>query len=115
MRSNNIGTATVGIAAWLAGTADAFWRMPCSGRLLLERADPIVNAGKVSGHVHTISGGNGFGFTTSYDQMRASTCSSCPIKEDLSVYWTPSSTTRLRMAPLRTSLRPVKAVEGLVV
>lgn len=63
--------------------------MPCSGRLLLERVDPIVSPGQVSGHVHTISGGNGFGFTTSYDKMRASTCSSCPIKPDLSVYWTP--------------------------
>jgi hypothetical protein len=89
MRSSNIGTVAVGVATLLAGTADAFWRMPCSGRLLLERADPIVSPGKVSGHVHTISGGNGFGFTTNFDQMRASTCSSCPIKKDLSAYWTP--------------------------
>jgi hypothetical protein len=89
MRSSNIGTAAVGFATCLAGTANAFWRMPCSGRLSLERADPIVSPGKVSGHVHTISGGNGFGFATSYDQMRASSCSSCPIQDDLSAYWTP--------------------------
>lgn len=63
--------------------------MPCSGRLLLERADPIINPSQVAGHVHTISGGNGFGFTMDYAQANASTCSSCPIKKDLSNYWTP--------------------------
>lgn len=80
---------TVSIFAALAGAAHAFWRMPCSSRLSLERADPIITPGQVSGHVHTISGGNGFGFTMDYDQANASTCSSCPIKKDLSNYWTP--------------------------
>lgn len=89
MRPSTFGTTAIGIAASLSGTAEAFWRMPCSGRLSLERADPIVSPGQVSGHVHTISGGNGFGFTTDYDKMRKSTCSSCPIKKDLSAYWTP--------------------------
>ncbi|KAL1297177.1 hypothetical protein AAFC00_004750 [Neodothiora populina] len=64
--------------------------MPCPGRILTERADPIVSPGSVSGHVHTISGGNGFGFEMDYEQARTSTCSSCPIKQDLSNYWTPA-------------------------
>nr|OQO29178.1 hypothetical protein B0A51_09380 [Rachicladosporium sp. CCFEE 5018] len=80
---------TLGLATLLAGAANAFWRMPCGGRLLLERADPIVNPGAVAGHVHTISGGNGFGFAMDFNQARASTCSSCPIQADLSNYWTP--------------------------
>ena len=80
---------TFGAILALAGAANAFWRMPCSGRLLLERADPIVNPGQVAGHVHTISGGNGFDFEMDYGKANASTCSSCPIKKDLSNYWTP--------------------------
>ncbi|KAF2774222.1 WSC-domain-containing protein, partial [Teratosphaeria nubilosa] len=69
--------------------AAAFWRMPCPGRLALERIDPIVAPGAVSNHVHTVSGGSGFGFNTTYEQQRNSACSSCPIKQDLSAYWTP--------------------------
>ncbi|TKA62589.1 hypothetical protein B0A49_13496 [Cryomyces minteri] len=79
----------LGLAAALATPASAFWRMSCPGRIATERADPVVSPGVVSGHVHTISGGNGFGFTMDYAQARASQCSSCPIKEDLSNYWTP--------------------------
>lgn len=40
-----------------ATPSSAFWRMPCPGRIVDERADPIVSPGSVSGHVHTISGG----------------------------------------------------------
>ena len=80
---------TFGAILALAGAANAFWRMPCSGRLLLERADPIIDPGQVSGHVHTISGGNGFDFEMDYAKANSSTCSSCPIKKDLSNYWTP--------------------------
>lgn len=77
------------LAASLVAPAVAFWRMPCPGRLVLERIDPIISPGSVSGHVHTVSGGSGFGFNTTYEQQRASACSSCPIKQDLSAYWTP--------------------------
>lgn len=69
--------------------AHAFFRMSCPGRLTLQRIDPIISPGQVSGHVHTVSGGSGFGFSTSYEQQRASACSSCAIKADLSAYWTP--------------------------
>lgn len=88
MLFNNLNA--LALVASLAAPADAFWRMTCPGRLVKERADPIVAPGKVSAHVHTISGGSGFGFEMTYDQARASKCSSCPIKADLSNYWTPS-------------------------
>jgi hypothetical protein len=81
--------AKLALVSLLAGTSDAFWRMSCPGRVLRERADPIVNPGGVAGHLHTISGGNGFGFSMDYDQARASQCSSCTIKQDFSNYWTP--------------------------
>jgi hypothetical protein len=38
---------------------------------------------------YILPSGNGFGFSMDYDQARASKCSSCPIKQDLSNYWTP--------------------------
>lgn len=89
MRSNTFTSTAVSLLASLATPASAFFRLTCPGSILLERADPIINPGEVSGHVHTISGGNGFGFSMDYDQARASTCSSCSLKADLSNYWTP--------------------------
>ncbi|THZ01447.1 WSC-domain-containing protein [Aureobasidium pullulans] len=83
-------TKVLGLAAALAAPAAAFFRMPCPGRIVTERADPIVSPGQVAGHVHTISGGNGFKFEMDYADARASDCSSCPIKQDLSNYWTPA-------------------------
>jgi len=81
--------AALALVASLSTPVSAFWRMPCPGRLVLERVDPIISPGEVSGHVHTVSGGSGFGFSTNYSQQRASACTSCPIKQDLSAYWTP--------------------------
>ncbi|KAG9677168.1 WSC-domain-containing protein, partial [Aureobasidium melanogenum] len=82
-------TKVLGLAAALAAPAAAFFRMPCPGRIVTERADPIISPGQVSGHTHTISGGNGFKFDMDYADARSSDCSSCPIKADLSNYWTP--------------------------
>lgn len=78
------------VAALLTAPASAFWRMPCPSRLVEERIDPIVSPGEVSGHVHQVAGGNGFGFEMTYADARASDCSSCPITQDLSNYWTPA-------------------------
>ncbi|PWW78338.1 WSC-domain-containing protein [Tuber magnatum] len=82
--------AAVLALAILVPQAAAFWRLPCLNKLLVERNDPIVNPGAVSGHLHTIMGGNGFNFTMDYQVARASTCSSCTVKQDLSNYWIPN-------------------------
>jgi hypothetical protein len=89
MLPNSVGTFVFLIACSIT-PASAFWRVVCPGRLLNERADPVVSPNAVSSHVHSISGGSGFGFTMDYAQARSSQCSSCPIKQDLSNYWTPS-------------------------
>lgn len=89
MSAISVKAAALALVASISSPVSAFWRMPCPGRLVMERIDPIVSPGEVSGHVHTVSGGSGFGYTTSYEQQRASACSSCPIKQDLSAYWTP--------------------------
>ncbi|KAI9669949.1 MAG: hypothetical protein M1831_006985 [Alyxoria varia] len=79
----------LGVLASLAGPAAGFWRMSCPSSLITARMDPIIDPGKVSGHVHTIAGGSGFGYNMTYQQARDSKCSTCPIEDDLSNYWTP--------------------------
>jgi hypothetical protein len=58
--------------------------------LVVQRADPIISPGNVSGHVHTIMGGNGFGFDMTYADTQKSTCSSCMVTKDFSNYWVPT-------------------------
>ncbi|KAF2094432.1 hypothetical protein NA57DRAFT_24348, partial [Rhizodiscina lignyota] len=74
----------------LFSSADAFWRMPCHFRTGLGRLDPLMDPGEVSDHSHAIHGGGNFGFTTSYDDLMDSNCTSCGVYEDKSAYWTPS-------------------------
>ena len=74
----------------LLPSVSAFWRLGCKGNLVVDRLDPIVNPGAVSGHTHTIVGGNAFGSSLTYEQTQLSTCSTCTIKQDLSNYWVPT-------------------------
>jgi Domain of unknown function (DUF1996) len=74
----------------LTTPAAAFWRMPCKSPIVVERLDPIVSPGKVSNHLHTIMGGNGFAPAMDYNSTQASTCSSCTVIGDNSNYWTPT-------------------------
>jgi hypothetical protein len=39
-------------------TALAFWRLPCPHQIGIARVDPLVAAGAISDHAHTIHGGN---------------------------------------------------------
>lgn len=90
MRVTDINALAVGLLSTLVVPVTSFWRLPCKVPVVVERADPIISPGKVSGHVHTIMGGNGFGFTMDYNQARASTCSSCTVTKDMSNYWVPA-------------------------
>ncbi|KAK5070639.1 hypothetical protein LTR64_000314 [Lithohypha guttulata] len=73
----------------LAAPAAAFWRLPCKSTIVVERVDPIVAPGNISGHVHQIMGGNGFDFEMDFADTQASTCTSCTVHGDFSNYWTP--------------------------
>jgi hypothetical protein len=77
------------LAAFAASPSLATFVIQCTSRLIDERADPLVEPGQVATHAHAIAGGNGFDFEMDYDKARASTCSTCHVKEDLSNYWTP--------------------------
>lgn len=61
-----------------------------NGPLVTGRMDPIVSPGVASGHVHTVQGGNTFALSMTDDQAMKSTCTSSIVKNDKSLYWTPS-------------------------
>lgn len=50
---------TSAVLLGLAGSANAFWRMECPGRLDVARLDPIVNPDDVSAHAHVLHGSSG--------------------------------------------------------
>ena len=81
---------SLGLLGLAVAPAAAFWRLPCKTPIVVERADPIVAPGKVSNHLHTIMGGNGFDYVMDYNSTQASTCSSCTVIGDNSNYWTPT-------------------------
>ena len=72
----------------LIAPAAAFISFGCQTNIVEERADPIVSPLQVAGHVHKIVGGNAFKMSRNmtYQEIRSSTCSSCPIQQDLSIY-----------------------------
>lgn len=70
--------------------ANAYWRMPCVSPITVDRIDPIFNPGTASGHLHSAMGGSNFGMTTSYEDLRASKCTTCMVAQDLSAYWVPT-------------------------
>lgn len=63
--------------------------MPCS-LTGSARIDPIVDFGTVGRHLHNIHGGQSISFTSGFEEMQASKCSSCKVKEDRSAYWAPA-------------------------
>ncbi|KAJ7470817.1 hypothetical protein FB451DRAFT_1399567 [Mycena latifolia] len=77
------------LAAAVLSSANAYFLFAMNDVITTERIDPIVNPGKVSGHVHTITGGSNFRVNTSTSFLRQSACTSSPIKEDKSNYWAP--------------------------
>ncbi|EEH23233.1 hypothetical protein PABG_05444 [Paracoccidioides brasiliensis Pb03] len=69
----------------------AFWRLPCQGRLGVARLDPLVNPGQIAPHAHVVHGASNFGMTVTTDDLLNSHCTSCAIKQDKSIYWTPGT------------------------
>ncbi|KAH9161859.1 hypothetical protein LEN26_001225 [Aphanomyces euteiches] len=85
------GVATIAaLSSFLIDSTEAMFRFDCFNEIVMERADPIVSFGKTAGHVHIVSGGNGFSLTSGYDELVASSCTSCPIGADKSAYWVPA-------------------------
>ncbi|KAL7937626.1 COOH terminal WSC domain-containing protein [Trichoderma chlorosporum] len=58
--------------------------------LVTERADPIVQPGIASSHVHNILGGSAFSLTSTGEDLLKSSCSTALVKGDYSNYWYPT-------------------------
>ncbi|CAM1508016.1 Fc.00g048640.m01.CDS01 [Cosmosporella sp. VM-42] len=80
----------VALSAGLVGSAHAFWRMECPGRVGLARLDPIINPGALSKHVHAIHGSSGFSDTSGTAELLDGDCTSCRVTQDKSSYWHPA-------------------------
>ncbi|KAJ5025163.1 hypothetical protein J3E73DRAFT_392408 [Bipolaris maydis] len=70
-------------------TTRAFWRLPCYSRLGVFRIDPIVSEGLPSQYAHTLHGAQNLNFSSSYDSLVHSKCTTCAVLEDMSASWTP--------------------------
>ncbi|KZV74408.1 hypothetical protein PENSPDRAFT_601507 [Peniophora sp. CONT] len=81
--------ASVSLLALLAGSAQAFWRLPCNKPVVNGLIDPIVSPGKANGHSHTIMGASGINLDSTYDELVASDCTTCKVSADKSAYWIP--------------------------
>ncbi|KAL7912928.1 COOH terminal WSC domain-containing protein [Trichoderma velutinum] len=78
-----------GVAAAKDSRTFAVLRFTNKG-LVTTRADPIVNPGVPSGHVHNVLGGSNFGFSSTGADLVKSNCSTALVKGDYSNYWYPT-------------------------
>ncbi|KAI0385705.1 WSC domain-containing protein [Hypomontagnella monticulosa] len=86
------------LAVAFYGRVDAYWRMSCS-LIQTGRLDPnmvfipypplLKSPGAVSAHVHKVSGASNFGLSNTYEDLISSSCTSCEVQDDKSIYWTP--------------------------
>lgn len=92
MRFNTRRSPTAGLLAALATRANAegYFTIGMGMPVAIERVDPLLAAGQVSNHVHSIIGGNAFQATMDFATTQTSTCSTNPIRDDLSNYWMPA-------------------------
>ncbi|KAM0191353.1 hypothetical protein ACHAPA_002138 [Fusarium lateritium] len=82
--------SAIALSAGFIGSAHAFWRMECPGRVGLARIDPIIDPGTISKHAHSIHGSSGFAETVTTEQLLDADCTSCRVTQDKSSYWHPA-------------------------
>ncbi|KAL8778640.1 MAG: hypothetical protein Q9213_007330 [Squamulea squamosa] len=93
MRSTSFHAQAIACLAALAAPVSAqrdYYFTFGSGSLVQERLDPLINPGGVSGHVHSVVGGNAFSATMDFGTTQSSSCTSVDIIPDKSNYWMPN-------------------------
>ena len=94
MHTYTFGALTLGLLAALATPIAAqegsYFTMSTGMPVVLARLDPLLSAGKISNHVHSVVGGNGFAPFMDFAQTQTSDCSTVPVKIDKSNYWMPA-------------------------
>ncbi|KAG9405719.1 Prostaglandin reductase 3 [Aphanomyces cochlioides] len=74
------GVATIAaLSSFLIDSTEAMFRFDCFNEIVMERMSTLSRCG-----------GNGFSLTSGYDELVASSCTSCPIGADKSAYWVPA-------------------------
>ncbi|KAJ7892209.1 hypothetical protein B0H13DRAFT_2038662 [Mycena leptocephala] len=74
----------------LLKSVHAWFRVACTTPLVQERLDPVINPTTFpSNHVHTVHGAKNFNYNSTFNTLRASSCTSCEVSQDLSNYWFP--------------------------
>ncbi|KAG6847810.1 hypothetical protein H0H93_005878 [Arthromyces matolae] len=95
---NNSHLLTFVLVALISSSpANAWFRVACATQPLVsgaipQRVDPIISPkSNPSNHVHTIHGASkvDFAYNSTYETLRASSCTSCLVTQDKSNYWFP--------------------------
>ncbi|KAG7529582.1 hypothetical protein FFLO_05554 [Filobasidium floriforme] len=76
------------LAASSAVAQSDAWHFDIVKTLMVARMDPIVDPNRLSMHMHRIMGGSNFAAGYSYENNRASDCSTVYTPFDMSNYWT---------------------------
>ena len=79
---SNVGRAAIFAALLGSSVTNAFWILSHSS-LTQDRLDPVVSAGKVSSHVHTVVGAQNFKPVLTTSDMQASSCTTSPVQADM--------------------------------
>ncbi|KAL8844919.1 MAG: hypothetical protein Q9176_000591 [Flavoplaca citrina] len=93
MRSASFNTKAFAFLAALAVSVSAqqdYYFNFGGSTLVQERLDPLLNPGALSGHVHSVLGGNAFAATMDFATTQSSTCTSVAVVPDKTNYWVPS-------------------------
>ncbi|KAJ7159311.1 hypothetical protein C8R43DRAFT_1124525 [Mycena crocata] len=96
----------------LLQSVHAWFRVACTSPLVEERIDPVISPTTFpSNHVHTVHGAKNFAYNSTFNTLRASSCTSCQVSQDLSNYWFP----KLYFQDPRTKLFEAVPDGGLLV
>jgi hypothetical protein len=86
MAVKNLVRALAGLALFEA--AEALFTVNCAP-LTIQRGDPIVSPGKISSHVHVVTGGTAFQLKQSNEVAVNAKATTCDKILDNSNYWQP--------------------------
>src|SRR3569833_26246 len=76
----------VATMVFTAAQAGAWWILGCGSPVVVERIDPIVSPGILSGHLLTVLGGDAFASNLTYEDTQKASCTTCVVTKDLSNY-----------------------------
>ena len=65
------------------------WRLICGGFEQNARIDAIMSPGEPARHAHRFHGGSRFHSSMTWEDLRASDCTTCEVADDKSSYWVP--------------------------